>query len=211
MVNMERDFSISTHKIPNPMDRISRLNELNSSAKLLNLGTPGLKDVLKIPSLSSEHHLGLADLLPPSPSVVVNGLRHMAGVPRVQKPSNLIPEEPSLPENDETPAQFVTAPNRHRAECHRTMPTDSVTSTAGFNVSSSLTIHPLDYPALVTQEILYEKELNHTLKELVQWLANVEVGFNSILDNAIEEEQEIPLDDSNNVQLYSPAKDDAVL
>jgi hypothetical protein len=85
------------------------------------------------------------------------------------------------------------------------------TSIAGFNVSSSLTIHPLDYPALVTQENLHQKELSHTLKELVQWLVNVEAGLNSILDNAIEEEQEIPLDDSNNVQLYSHAKHDAVL
>ena len=48
MVNMERDFSTSTHKILNPTDRTLRLNELNSSAKLLHLGTPGLKDVLKV-------------------------------------------------------------------------------------------------------------------------------------------------------------------
>ena len=124
----------------------------------------------------------------------------MAGVPRVQKPSNLILEEPSPPEDDESPAQFVASPNRHRVECHRTI-----------HISSSFTAHPLDYPALVTQEILYEKELNHTLKELVHWLANVEAGFISILDNAIEEEQEIPLDDLNNAQLYLPAKHDAVL
>ncbi|KAK0500986.1 hypothetical protein EDD18DRAFT_1348421 [Armillaria luteobubalina] len=30
---------------------------------------PGLKNVLKIPSLTSKHQLGLSDLLPPSPSV----------------------------------------------------------------------------------------------------------------------------------------------
>ena len=131
----------------------------------------------------------------------------MAGVSYVQKPSNLTFEESSPPENDESPSQFVTTPNRHRVECSKAVPT----SITGFNVSSSLTIHPLDYPALVTQENLYEKELNHMLKELVQWLVNVEAGFNSILDNAIEEEQEIPLDDSNNVQLYSHAKHDAVL
>ena len=56
-----------------------------------------------------------------------------------------------------------------------------------------------------------KRNLNHTLKELVHWLANVEAGFNSIIDNAIEDEQEIPLDDSNNVQLYLPTKYDAVL
>lgn len=45
MLNMERDFLTSTHKTPNPIDRTLRLN---SSGKLLNLGTPGLKDVLKV-------------------------------------------------------------------------------------------------------------------------------------------------------------------
>ena len=48
MLNMERDFLTSTHKTPNPIDRTLRLNDLNSSGKLLNLGTPGLKDVLKV-------------------------------------------------------------------------------------------------------------------------------------------------------------------
>jgi len=85
-----------------------------------------------------------------------------------------------------------------------------VSSTSGFNVSS-LTVHPLGYPALVTQENLHEKALNRTLKGLAQLLTVVEAGFNSILDNAIEEEQELPLDDSNNVQLYPHAKNDAVL
>jgi hypothetical protein len=45
MLNTERDFLTSTHKTPNPIDRTLRLN---SSGKLLNLGTPGLKDVLKV-------------------------------------------------------------------------------------------------------------------------------------------------------------------
>jgi hypothetical protein len=45
MLNTERDFLTSTYKTPNPIDRTLRLN---SSGKLLNLGTPGLKDVLKV-------------------------------------------------------------------------------------------------------------------------------------------------------------------
>ena len=45
MLNMERNFLTSTHKTPNPTDRTLKLN---SSGKLLNLGTPGLKDVLKV-------------------------------------------------------------------------------------------------------------------------------------------------------------------
>ena len=72
----------------------------------------------------------------------------MAGAP-LQRSSNLTLEEPSPSENDESPSQFVTAPNRHRVEFQKAMP-NPVTSAAGFNVSPSLTIHPLDYSALVT-------------------------------------------------------------
>ena len=78
-------------------------------------------------------------------------------------------------------------------------------------VSPSLSIHPLDYSTLVTHENLHEKELDHTLKGLVQWLAIVEAGFNSILDNAIEEEQDLSSDDSNNIQLYPHSKHGTVL
>lgn len=45
ILNTERDFLTSTYKSPNPIDRTLKLN---SSGKLLNLGTPGLKDVLKV-------------------------------------------------------------------------------------------------------------------------------------------------------------------
>ena len=45
MLNMGRDFLTSTHKTPNPIDRTVGLD---SSGKLLHLGTPGLKDVLKV-------------------------------------------------------------------------------------------------------------------------------------------------------------------
>ena len=134
----------------------------------------------------------------------------MAGVPHLQRSSNLTLEEPSSSENDESPSQFVAAPIHHRVEYQKAMH-NSVTSAAGFNVSSSLTIHPLDYSALVTQENLHERELNHTLRGLVQWLAIVEAGFNSILDNAIEEEQELSLDDPNNIPLYPHGKHDTVL
>ena len=47
MLNLERDVLIS-QKVPDPTDRTFRLNELSSSTKPLNLGTPGLKDVLKV-------------------------------------------------------------------------------------------------------------------------------------------------------------------
>ena len=51
MLNTERDFLTLAHKTLNPTDRTLRLHELKPSAKLPNLGTPGLKDVLKVWSL----------------------------------------------------------------------------------------------------------------------------------------------------------------
>jgi len=42
------DFLTLAPKAPNLTDRTLRLNEVNSSAKPLSLGTPGLKDVLKV-------------------------------------------------------------------------------------------------------------------------------------------------------------------
>ena len=134
----------------------------------------------------------------------------MAGVPHLQRPSNLTLEEPSPSENEESPSRFITPPNRHHVEFQKALP-NSVSSAAGINVSPSLSIHPLDYSALVTEENLHEKELDHTLKGLVQWLAIVEAGFNSILDNAIEEEQNLSSDDSNNIQQYPHSKHDTAL
>nr|GAT57616.1 STE/STE20/YSK protein kinase [Mycena chlorophos] len=48
-------------------------SDASNTAYTPGLGTPGLKDVLKIPSLTSEHHLGMSDLLPPSPSAYSTG------------------------------------------------------------------------------------------------------------------------------------------
>ncbi|KAL1707445.1 Pkinase-domain-containing protein, partial [Schizophyllum commune] len=53
----------------------------SDSSQKDSLGTPGLKDVLKIPSLSSEHRLGISDLLPPSPSAAMSNSRTYAPPP----------------------------------------------------------------------------------------------------------------------------------
>ncbi|KAF8967812.1 hypothetical protein BDZ97DRAFT_1916398 [Flammula alnicola] len=63
-------------------------------------GTPGLKDVLKVPLLSSGHHMGMADLLPPSPSAAVTGQRHFPSV------STLLPPPTTNSAQEEIPIPF---------------------------------------------------------------------------------------------------------
>ncbi|KAL0956049.1 hypothetical protein HGRIS_002221 [Hohenbuehelia grisea] len=63
-----------------PFAKRDRSDSESSSNRSMSLGLRGLKDVLKVPSLSSEHHLALSDLLPPSPSAAQNP-RHFAPSP----------------------------------------------------------------------------------------------------------------------------------
>ncbi|KAL0569807.1 kinase that interacts with cdc31p [Marasmius crinis-equi] len=84
----------------------------SSSRAAINLGTPGLKDVIKIPSLSSEHQLGLSDLLPPSPSAVVNPRTFTPSPshlnPLIAQPSPLIPQQqPSKDGPNTAPPSFT--------------------------------------------------------------------------------------------------------
>ncbi|KAF8647096.1 hypothetical protein AX16_006930 [Volvariella volvacea WC 439] len=78
-----------------------------------HLGTPGLKDVLKIPSLSSEHHLGMSDLLPPSPSAFVHNTRYFAPTPSQlsnSTTSSSTPNNNSTTSFEQIPSQSTLPP-----------------------------------------------------------------------------------------------------
>lgn len=64
-------------------------------------------------------------------------------------------------------------------------------SSSGSSFGSLSPPRPLDYPSLINQRTLADTELDHTLKSLASWLAAIESGFNSVLDNAIEEETDM--------------------
>ncbi|KAJ7045412.1 Pkinase-domain-containing protein [Mycena alexandri] len=145
------------------------------------LGTPGLKDVLKIPSLTSEHHLGISDLLPPSPSAVG------------YSPRTFIPTSSPPPFE----SRHVTEPPHHAAYSRSHRQSSSLASISSIS-SVGPTIRPLDYAALITSESTHN-ELARTIDDLSQWLSIVENGLGNMLDmtyaSTIAEEQEGSLTD----------------
>ncbi|KAJ7733783.1 STE/STE20/YSK protein kinase [Mycena maculata] len=153
-------------------------SDSSNTSYTAGMGTPGLKDVLKIPSLTSEHHLGISDLLPPSPSAV--GLSSFSlGLPRTSSPP---PFEQRNPTDIPYPPSY---PRSHRQSL-------SFTSMSSFTAVGP-PIRPLDYTALITSESTH-LELARTIDDLSQWLSIVETGLGNMLDmtyaSTIEEEQE---------------------
>ncbi|KAI0342064.1 Pkinase-domain-containing protein [Trametopsis cervina] len=177
---------------------------------------PGLKDVLKIPTVTSEHRIGMIDLLPPSPSA--------APPPRASpSPSPLGSSTPA----DVTQLSPRTLPFTNFAASSSSTSLNSLSSLQGHPLgesSSSSTgithlrsysygalhaaftsptteslsgppIRHLDFGALTHSHDATHSELARTVEDLAQWLSVVEVGLSAILDTAaehttIEEEQE---------------------
>jgi hypothetical protein len=69
-------------------------------------------------------------------------------------------------------------------------------------------IRPFDYAALINQDQSLGGDLENTLKVLVHWLSTIEAGLNTVLDNAIEEENDDHPEDSHNEDQISGAYKD---
>ncbi|KDR75445.1 hypothetical protein GALMADRAFT_98931 [Galerina marginata CBS 339.88] len=154
--------------------------------------TPGLKDVLKIPSLSSGHHMGIADLLPPSPSAAVNGIRQFPAVSSLLPPPTTI--DPGLEESESGPyaGNGPALPSKtgigSRGQQRRINAPNSYTNNNSIP-ELILAQRALNYPALISENS-HSVELERTVKALAHLLAAVETGLNSMLDNSIEEEDD---------------------
>ncbi|KAJ7783031.1 Pkinase-domain-containing protein [Mycena metata] len=169
------------------------------------LGTPGLKDVLKIPSLTSEHHLGISDLLPPSPSAV--GYSPRTFIPSASQLGTEAVSAPlgafslGLPRTSSPPpfeSRHATEPPHHAAYSRSHRQSSSLASISSIS-SVGPAIRPLDYAALITSESTHT-ELARTIDDLSQWLSIVENGLGNMLDmttyaSTIAEEQEGSLTD----------------
>ncbi|KAG5635217.1 hypothetical protein H0H81_012021 [Sphagnurus paluster] len=201
---------------------LSSRSRSGSDASQTNPGTPGLRDVLKIPSLTSEHHLGMSDLLPPSPSTAVYNARNF-----FPSPSSLSSSVTSAGSADghrqysafrdaasSAASSFSLGlpPSQSPPPLRRTVtePPLSVPISSGnvhtrkisLGTAGTLTLHgppirPLDYSRLITEDNTYS-ELARTIDDLTQWLTVVEAGLNGMLDkvyaDTIEEEQEVTSD-----------------
>ncbi|KAH0589372.1 hypothetical protein H2248_005130 [Termitomyces sp. 'cryptogamus'] len=199
-------------------DRSSRHG--NDTGTNMNPSAPGLRDVLKIPSLTSEHHLGMSDLLPPSPSASAYNVRNfLASSSSLSSVTNTFEsKQQQLPfrEAGVTAASSIslghlrsnTPPPFQRTA---TEPTSSAPSygrgihsrntSLGNGTTITLphgpSIRPLDYSKLFMADNT-SSELARTIDDLVQWLTVVEVGLSGLLDkipaDTIEEEQEVSSD-----------------
>ncbi|KAL4242947.1 STE20/SPS1-related Proline-Alanine-rich Kinase [Abortiporus biennis] len=194
---MARSPSLNTNTVPDMM--YSLMKTRSDSVAETRTTLPGLKDVLKIPSLTSEHQLGMPDLLPPSP------LPQQA---RMQFPSssNLadLSQNRSLPVLNPTASSSSTSLNSLNS-LHAVTDTSSnnsphvrshsrQTNLTSSNASLGPIIRQLDYSALTFSHEATHSQLAQTVDELAQWLSVVEVGLTVMLDkddgNTIEEEKE---------------------
>ncbi|OBZ68147.1 hypothetical protein A0H81_11881 [Grifola frondosa] len=166
---------------------------------------PGLRDVLKIPTLTSEHKLGMSDLLPPSPSPFPPSSRPSisssawssissdAGASGVR----------TLPHSNSAASSSTTSLNSLSSQFNQSLtdlrPTgaDSASSLSQLHASDALVgpaIRPLDIGPLMFSHDATHAELARTVDELSQWLSVVEAGLTQMLDktnqDTIEEEQE---------------------
>ncbi|KAJ8507921.1 hypothetical protein ONZ45_g9764 [Pleurotus djamor] len=164
----------------------------SSSTRSNSLGLPGLKDALKIPSLSSEHHMGISDLLPPSPSTVQH-TRYFAPTPSQLNSSISAPPPPAESGFHSLDIPRTTSPPPFEPE-------SSALSSSFLGSSFALpgqgpTIQPLDYTRMMESNEATHMELRRTVDDLTSWLSVVEVGLMGMLDKIKtetikEEEQE---------------------
>ncbi|RPD53514.1 Pkinase-domain-containing protein [Lentinus tigrinus ALCF2SS1-6] len=163
---------------------------------------PGLRDVLKIPTLSSEHKLGMTDLLPPSPAPYAVSPRPM------KSPSALIQPNSTASSSTTSLNSLVSHSNLSSSDLRLLSSETSYSSHArslSLGGSQSLPslpsdvllgppIRPLDLGPLMHSHEATHAELARTVDELQQWMSVVEAGLAQMLDrtsqDTIEEETE---------------------
>jgi len=156
------------------------------------VGAPGLKDVLKIPSYSSEHQFGMNDLLPPSPSVATASMKAF------------IPSASHLHVQFTAPSASPTASHGPGAASTgtaggRTSPLHTYAAGAGPDYRTGFGLHarsgsaveppirPLDFRALMASHEEMHAELGRIVDDLAQWLVVTEGGLTRLLEGASEE------------------------
>ncbi|KAG6372348.1 kinase-like domain-containing protein [Boletus reticuloceps] len=174
----------------------SRGSDGSNSAKSLVL--PGLKDAIKFPFLTSEHQMGMTDLLPPSPSTIFPNSH-----------SGFLPPSPLGPHNlgirGDANASTISLPSTRSSSPSRTdrrgkpgfTKFSHATSLSLTSVDSTTVgppIPPLDFVSLTGSQEATNSYLARTVDDLTRWFSVIEVGFANLLEqsggDAIAEEQE---------------------
>jgi len=178
----------------------SKNSDGSGSNKSAASSYPGLKDAVKIPTLTSEHQLGLPDLLPPSPSSLTHTARTFFPSPSALSSSATTPNANGTPlvNSHLADASSTSIPPRTRSpplfDGRNHTASLSQTSAAGDPGPSGPPVNPLDLCSLVESHEATRAHLSRTVDDLSKWLSLIETGFNRMLDktveDSIEEEQE---------------------
>ncbi|KAF9241511.1 Pkinase-domain-containing protein [Melanogaster broomeanus] len=146
---------------------------------------PGLKDAVKVSTLTSEHQMGMTDLLPPSPSSLIPGSRSLV------HSSSMFGSNP-LGSLSDANSSTVSLPIPRNASPPRL----DRRGKPGFTQFS----HATSLSLTISQEAT-NSHLARTVEDLSRWFSVIEVGFANMLeqpgDDAIAEEQETPRDDGS--------------
>ncbi|OCH88887.1 Pkinase-domain-containing protein [Obba rivulosa] len=206
------------HTTSRSIVRKPSLNRLTSVAVMENAyatSTPPpkpLKDVLKVPALTSEHKLGMTDLLPPSPSILHlpskssfamsdSGygsrplpLANSAASSSTTSLSSLSSQwSQSIPDLRATVAESSPSYAPSHSTSHSRAPSHTVSSPPHHSLLGP-SIRPLDFGSIMLSHDATHGELARTVDELSQWLSIVENGLTQLLDadnrDTIAEERE---------------------
>ncbi|KAG9316533.1 kinase-like domain-containing protein [Chiua virens] len=170
----------------------------DSANSTKSLGLPGLKDAVKVPILASEHQMGMADLLPPSPSNVAPNSQS-SHLPTLLGPHNIGIHADANASTLSLPTTRSSSPPRtdRRGKSGFTKFSHGASlSLTSVPVESTLgpPIQPLDFVALMESQQATNSYLAQTVDDLTRWLSAIEVGFANMLEqsggDAIAEEQE---------------------
>jgi len=137
--------------------------------------------------------MGLSDLLPPSPSVAVHQGRQFPPASTFAPSSFSTYPVDVNPDNGPlslSSSKKATSSHRNQQMSRRNLSPEHTTSN-----EDMLRHHSLDYSALISEDA-HNLEINRTVKVLAHWLATIESGLNTMLDNAIEEENDADFGDS---------------
>lgn len=175
--------------------------------------------------MTSEHQLGMSDLLPPSPSTLVHTSRPFFPSPSLLS-STSMDESPAFPLGNRpgANASTISLPNtRNRSPSGLEGHSRAISSRSSHGASRSLTsvplestfigptVQPLDFCSLVGSHETTNVHLARTVDDLTKWFTVMEVGFAAMLEQAgsesIVEEQEEAIAEESRIAMASSSSD----
>ncbi|EJF65044.1 Pkinase-domain-containing protein [Dichomitus squalens LYAD-421 SS1] len=170
---------------------------------------PGLRDVLKIPTINFEHKHAHADLLPPSPAPYPVPPRS-AKSPLTQLNSTASSSTTSL-------NSLSSQPNMSSTDLRFASDSSYTTHSRSLSLGGSQTLplvpsdmpplRPLDLGPLMHSHELTHAELARTVDELQSWMQVVEAGLAQMLDRAAQDQLTIE-EETEDAGVFDPRLDD---